>query len=236
MVKKLLATCCIWSLAFLSIAATAQIAPPPDFRRQLVVDPVVHTATAIQTVVGSNESYTMRMSTRPFADGDLGVTYDNQGNVTSVVLFKLDFTATVNGPGSDGTPGPTTLEKVITVSYDVTCAQLKIDNRPDLNHLLQFVAGSSIDHEASFYLNTLAAYFPVKCDGSGVAAALSGMTDFFRAQAATDPQMNAVGGVIGAVVVGVVCVWICPIAIGCAIGAGGINKYWASCVGVGPST
>lgn len=218
-------------LSFFSVICFSQIQPLELFKRDLTFDPMSHIATAVQTNTITKENYSILLKTFPFDDGDTGVEYDSQGNLKSWFPFKIFFAETkidIN------TNCYISLEKVIRVVLDFKSNQLKIDNIPDLNELINFSRGSSIEEEVTTFLTVLKHYFPCKVAPDTLAAALSGISAFFQEKYQTfaDPT----GGVVAVAIIAVICIWECPIIIGCAIGARGFNIYWAQCVGVAPST
>ncbi len=227
MVRKLLAACCLGSMCFMSVTIAAQTAP------QVVVYDTIHTAIATQTIASTNDSYTIKMLARPFADGDHGVGFNTKGNAVAITMFKLDFSTKVNNPSSTGNLAPTSLEKVITVSYNGKSQQLQVDNPADLHQLQRFVAGSSIDADVSSLLNALDEYFPVKCNVEGIAPAISEFADFAQKLAAGGPAPMGTPRPenVGVVVIfGVICLFECADVAGCAIGAGGFNSYFLECM------
>ncbi len=220
--KKLLFLCLV--LFLISPSLFAQVEPPSGFIRQLRIDTIEHSATAIQFIPGTNESYTINLMTFPFSDGDPGVTYNNKGEVISITLFKVPFFVTRIGQDNC----PETMEKTIRISLDFISSQIKIDNRPDVNDLLQFASGTSVDEEVSLFLNSLVHYFPYKTTAENLDEALAGLPDFFHQRYQVCADMS--GGVVAVAIIGVVCIWECPIIVGCAIGAGGFNQYWWECM------
>ncbi|MCX7830915.1 MAG: hypothetical protein N2445_07645 [Acidobacteria bacterium] len=209
----------------------SQIQPLELFKRDLSIDPISHTASAIQTNTLTKENYNILLKTFPYDDGDTGVEYDSQGNLKSWFPLKISFSVT---KFDLNTNCYISLEKVIKVVLDFKSNQLKIENIPDLNDLIDFSRNTSIEEEVATFLTTIKQYFPYKVTPNTLGAALSGISNFFQEKYQTfaDPT----GGVVAVAIIAVICIWECPIIVGCAIGAGGFNIYWAQCVGVAPST
>ncbi|NMB99556.1 MAG: hypothetical protein GYA35_04655 [Thermoanaerobaculaceae bacterium] len=231
MFKKLML---VFLISCFSLVCLSQNQFLGSFKRDLSIDPVLHSVTALQENSMTKESYFISLKTFPYDDGDSGVEYDKQGNLTKWLPFKIFFSVTK----LDGNPEDNcyiSLEKTIRVILDFNSNQLKIDNIPDLNDLINFSQGTSVEDEVSAFLTTLKHYFPFKVTPDTLSEALGGITNFFQDRYRTliaDPT----GGAVAVAIIAVVCIWECPIIVGCAIGAGGFNIYWAQCVGVAPST
>lgn len=212
------------SFILVSTLTFAQILPPSGFIRELHIDTIEHSAMAFQYIPGTNESYTINLLTFPFSDGDPGITYNKKGEVISVTLFKVLFSITRMGQDNC----PETMEKTIQINFDFISSQIKIDNRPDVNDLLQFASGTYVDEEVSLFLNSLIHYFPYKTTTDNLDKALAGLTDFFHLRYQTYADMS--GGVVAVAVIAdgnVLLLPVVPSAPVDLINIGG-NVWWIS--------
>lgn len=217
-------------LIIVPLICLSQTFPSEPFKRDLSIDPTTHIAFAVQTNSLTNESYQTKLMTFPFNDGDPGFSYNPNGDVKSWSPFKVVFSV---NKVNENNGCFESLEKTIRVILNFQSGQLMIDNINDLNDLINFSRGSSVEEEVTMFLTSFKQYFPLKVKPETLEQALSGITDYFQDRYQT--FMDPTGGAVAVGIIAVICIWECPIIVGCAIGAGGFNIYWAQCVGVAPS-